>query len=53
MSHSFNSNRPWDIDKAFLRRLPCTFLVDLPVMRSDVIVMNRMKNKEKLSYDIY
>ena len=25
------SNRPWDIDKAFLRRLPCTFLVDLPV----------------------
>ena len=53
MSHSFNSNRPCDIDKAFLRRVAWTFLVDLPVMRSDVIVMNRMKNKEKRSYDIY
>lgn len=40
-------NRPWDIDKAFLRRLPCTFLVDLPV-RILVVYYHRQRNSERL-----
>ena len=45
------TNRPWDIDKAFLRRLPCTFLVDLPsqsqreaILR--LILQNEMVDEE-------
>lgn len=45
-------NRPWDIDKAFLRRLPCTFLVDLPVEPGEDCE-TRVKNSVKRFCDLF
>ncbi|KAK8791914.1 hypothetical protein WA158_005291 [Blastocystis sp. Blastoise] len=40
------TNRPWDVDTAFLRRLPRTFLIDLPDEKQRVDILRKALSDE-------
>ncbi|XP_047124531.1 outer mitochondrial transmembrane helix translocase isoform X1 [Hydra vulgaris] len=46
------TNRPQDIDKAILRRMPCRFHIDLPNSSQRILILQRLLAGEQLNKDV-